>query len=91
MPLHPRFETEDLKIRQNHTFVLDEDVVEIYDTSRGFGNVLLETIEAPFPFGCQNASEYYTELFRKALRMEDDISFLGYVDENFNEIFPEDP
>lgn len=84
------FEVEDINTRKNYTFVLDEDRVFMYDTSRGSGNNLMtimpydnaEPEKSLFPFGCDTAEEYYNHIYKKSLGEESTfpIYFLGYVD-----------
>lgn len=90
-PLHCAFEVEDQQLRTNFVFVLKSKSKQVllFDTSRGSGNKLLMTFEEPdLPEGYKTANDYYTYLFRKAMRMED-IAFIGYVDDKTLKPFEE--
>lgn len=88
LPQHTRFEVEDLESRKNYTFALckDKNQVELYNSSRGSGNPLMQTFGADgkFPYG-STAEEYYNHLYQKALSVgsTNTICFLGYVNEHF--------
>lgn len=87
-PQHNAFEVEDMLRHENFSFVFMEDIgiVNLYNTSRGRGNCsrLDKWMEIfgpdKFPFGSKSAKEYYTIMFRKALKGVDNFMFLGYVD-----------
>jgi hypothetical protein len=88
-PEHDAFEVEDINTRQNFVFIKRGDIVELYDSSRGVGKKSMAVIgPLEFPFGTTNADEYYLAMFRKALRAEENICFLGYVTETENSFEP---
>lgn len=88
-PKHPRFEVEDIVERKNYTFSLEGDFVSLYNTSRGAGNLHMETWgPTDFPNGAKTAVEYYDFLYEKSLDFtnRESIHFLGYVDDKFEPI-----
>lgn len=92
VPKHDRFEVENIETRENYTLVLDRknNVVSLYNTSRGAGNRLMETFGPEgFHLRAATAVDYYYNMFRKSLQSSD-LCFLGYVDEDFEPIEEEE-
>lgn len=91
---HPRFEVECIAERTNYTLVYDaaNNIVEMYDTSRGAGNRLIQTFGPDrFPYDYKTAEEYYDRLYDDSLKPNPySVYFLGYVDAQFEPIEPED-
>jgi len=88
-PLRDAFEVEDCTDHKNFVFVLRETTVDLFDSSRGMDKRLLQTFGPnEFPFGHATAIDYYVFVFQKSLRADDNICFLGYVEERKHRFAP---
>lgn len=82
------FEVEDIARRENYAFWKKEDKVVLIDTTRTFQP--LEDYShrnhkhtfgpEKFPFGCENAEEYFEYMYNKSLKMDQNIAFLAWID-----------
>jgi len=81
-PLRDAFEVEDLNDHTNYTFVFRGDTVDLFNSSRGIDKQFMKTFgPIEFPFENKTARDYFTFVFQKSLRADDNICFLGYVQE----------
>jgi len=88
-PLRDAFEVEDCQDHKNYTFVLRESTVDLFNSSRGVDKELMKTFGPDeFPFGHKTARDYFTFVFQKSLRADDNICFLGYVKERQHRFSP---
>jgi hypothetical protein len=87
-----RFEVEDITSRKNYTFVLTKRGVDMYNTSRGFGNSFMGNLGQNEFINLGIKDEYSPEkhfkmLYEKSLKPNpQNVYFIGWVDNKFNPI-----
>jgi hypothetical protein len=88
-PLRNAFEVEDLNNHTNFVFVLRGSTVDLFNSSRGVDKRHMKTFGPDeFPFDHKTAEDYFAFVFQKSLRADDNICFLGYVEEKQHEFAP---
>jgi len=92
------FEVEDISRRKNYTFWKQGDRVKLIDTTRTFKPLsdysrrrFRHTFGPDeFPFGCEDAEEYFEHMYEKSLELGQNIAFLAWLDPDTGEQLEQD-